>query len=100
MKICGVFFQKIKNFLSKDSFYYVSEPSELWKHEMLPIKFQSLFSFQQQAQIYTAWPRHSGSSQQGRPLAQGLVGSACPAQAGGAQHCDPAGLVLAYSLAK
>lgn len=59
--ICWVFISfiqktiNLKNFPSKDSFYCNSNHSELWKHEMLPVKFQSLFCFQQQAQIYTTW---------------------------------------------
>lgn len=41
------FFQKtvIWKFPSKDSFYYISEHSELWKRERLPTKFQPSFSW-------------------------------------------------------
>lgn len=38
-----VFSENLKTFPSEDSFYYISEPRELWKHEMLPTKLQSLF---------------------------------------------------------
>lgn len=42
------FFSKdsnLKKFPSKDSFYYISEHSELWKRERLPTKFQPSFSW-------------------------------------------------------
>lgn len=42
------FFSKdsnLKKFTSKDSFYCISEHSELWKHERLPTKFQPPFSW-------------------------------------------------------
>jgi len=72
----------LRNFPSKDAFYYILEHSELRKCEMLPSNsspsFPDLSVFSGKHRFIQPGPPHSGNSQQGTTLAQGLERSACP----------------------